>query len=135
MIENPEVIIDIQCEYIDAGSDIIYTCTFGGNRFKLDESGYGNRTVEINRRLAQLSREAAGEKAFVAGDLAPTGRFIEPLGDLAFEKCVDIYKEQVQGLLEGGVDLFVIETMMDIPEARAALLAVKESVICRYVSA
>jgi len=127
VLENPGVIIDIQKKYIDAGSDIIYTCTFGGNRAKLDESGNGNRTVEINRRLAQLSRQAAGGKAFVAGDLAPTGRFIEPLGDLSFEKCVDIYKEQIQGLLEGGVDLFVIETMMDIQEARAALLAVKES--------
>ncbi len=127
VIENPGAIIDIQRKYIDAGSDIIYTCTFGGNRIKLDESGHGNRTIEINRRLAQLSREAAGEKTLVAGDMAPTGRFIQPLGDLPFEKCVDIYKEQVQGLLEGGVDLFVIETMMDIQEARAALLAVKES--------
>ncbi len=127
VIENPGAIIDIQKKYVDAGSDIIYTCTFGGTRIKLDESGHGNRTVEINRRLAQLSREAAGGKALVAGDMAPTGRFIEPLGDLSFEKCVDTYKEQVQGLLEGGVDLFVIETMMDIQEARAALLAVRES--------
>ena len=127
VIEHPEVIVDIQKEYIDAGSDVIYTCTFGGTRIKLDEFGLGDNTVEINRRLAQLSREAAGENALVAGDMAPTGRFIEPLGDLSFEECVNIYKEQVRGLLEGGVDLFIIETMMDIQEARAALLAVKES--------
>lgn len=127
VIENPEVIIGIQKAYIDAGSDIVYTCTFGANRIKLEEFGLGNKTVEINRRLAQLSGEAASSGCLVAGDLSSTGRFIKPLGDMSFEECVNIYKEQVQGLLEGGVDLFVIETMLDIQEARAALLAVKES--------
>lgn len=126
-IENPGAIVDAQREYVDAGSDVIYTFTLGGTRIKLDEFGYGDRTVEINRRHAQLSREAAAGKAFVAGDIGPTGRFIEPLGDLTFEDCVNVYKEQVRGLLEGGVDLFIIETMLDIQEARAALLAVKES--------
>ncbi len=125
--ENPDVIKSIQNEYIKAGSNIIYTCTFGGNRIKLDEFGIGDRTVELNRCLAQYSKEAAGDKCLVAGDLASTGRFIKPLGDMDFEECVNIYKEQVKGLLEGGVDLFVIETMLDIQEARAALLAVKES--------
>lgn len=127
VLENPEVIKDIQKAYIDAGSDIVYTCTFGGNSAKLEEFGLGSRTVEINRRLAQLSKEVASGRCLVAGDIASTGRFIKPLGDLGFEECVNIYKEQVQGLLEGGVDLFVIETMLDIQEARAALLAVKES--------
>lgn len=127
VIEHPEVIIDVQKAYIDAGADIVYTCTFGGNRVKLDEFGLGEKTFEFNKRLAQLSRQAAGSKALVAGDIAPTGRFIKPFGDMLFEECVDAYKEQVEGLLEGGVDLFVIETMMDIQEARAALLAVKES--------
>ncbi len=127
VIENPNTIKQIQMAYIDAGSNIIYTCTFGGNRIKLEEFGLGNRTFEINRRLAQLSKEAAAGKSLVAGDIASTGRFIKPLGDMPFELCVDIYKEQVQGLLAGGVDLFVIETMLDIQEARAALLAVKES--------
>jgi len=127
VVENPAAIVDIQREYIDAGSDVIYTFSLGGTRTKLDEFGYGDKTVEINRHLAQLSQEAAAGKAFVAGDIGPTGSFIEPLGDLGFEECVNIYKEQVHGLLEGGVDLFIIETMMDIQEARAALLAVKES--------
>ncbi len=127
VIENPNAIKEIQKAYIDAGSNIIYTCTFGGNRVKLEEFGLGERTFEINQRLAQLSKETAAGKCLVAGDLASTGRFIKPLGDMSFEACVDIYKEQVQGLLAGGVDLFVIETMLDIQEARAALLAVKES--------
>ena len=127
VIENPDAIKQIQRAYIDAGSNVVYTCTFGGNRIKLGEFGLGDRTVEINRRLAQLSGEAASGQCLVAGDIASTGRFIKPLGDMPFEECVNAYKEQVKGLLEGGVDLFVIETMLDIQEARAALLAVKES--------
>ncbi len=125
--EHPEVIIDVQKEYIKSGSNAVFTCTFGGNRLKLEEFGLGHKTVELNRKLARISKEAAGDSAFVAGDLAPTGQFIRPLGDVPFEEMVDVYKEQVQGLLEGGVDFFVIETMMDLQEARAALLAVRES--------
>ncbi len=125
--ENPEMIKEIQRAYIEAGSDIVYSCTFGGNRIKLEEFGLGSQTVELNRKLARLSREAASPGRLVAGDIGSTGRFIEPLGDMSFEECVDIYKEQVKGLLEGRVDLFVIETMLDIQEARAAVLAVKES--------
>lgn len=127
VIENPKVILDVQRSYIEAGSNAIYTCTFGGNPIKLGEFGFEQRTVEINRKLAGLSREAAGGKAFVVGDLAPTGQFIRPFGEIPFEDIVNAFKLQVKGLLEGGVDFFVIETMMDIHEARAALLAVKES--------
>lgn len=126
-IENPHTIKEIQKAYIAAGSNIIYTCSFGGNPVKLGEFGLADKTFEINKRLAQLSKEAAGEACLVAGDIASTGRFIKPLGDMSFEEFVDLYKEQVKGLLAGGVDLFVIETMLDIQEARAALLAVKES--------
>ncbi len=127
VIDNPEVIRELQREYVEAGSDIICTCTFGANRIKLEERGLGNRTVELNKRLVHISREAASGKALVAGDMGSTGKFIKPLGDMTFEECVNIYKEQVKGLLEGGVDLFIVETMLDIQEARAALLAVKES--------
>jgi 5-methyltetrahydrofolate--homocysteine methyltransferase len=126
VLQNPESIIKIQKEYIESGSDIIYTCTLGGNRLKLKESGVED-TYRINRELAALSKKAAGGRAFVAGDIAPTGQLMEPFGMYTFEEIVDVYKEQVKGLLDGGVDLFVIETMMDIQEARAALLAVKET--------
>lgn len=127
VLDHPDVIVEVQKAYVEAGANTLYTCTFGGNRIKLDEFGFGDKVVEMNKKLAQLSREAAGPEGFVAGDLAPTGQFIKPLGELSFEQAVEIYKEQVQGLLEGGVDFFVIETMMDIQEARAALLAVKET--------
>lgn len=127
VLDNPDKLIEIQRDYLNAGSNVVYSFTFGGNRVKLDEYGMGQRVVEINREMACLSRKAVGKNAFVAGDLAPTGRFVMPFGDMPFDEAVDIYKEQVKGLLEGGVDFFVIETMMDIQEARAALLAVKES--------
>lgn len=126
-IENPDVVVDTQKEYIKAGSNVVYTCTLGGSRIKLSEFGLGDRTVEINRKQALLSRQAVGENGLVAGDIGPMGQFVRPFGDMPFEDAVNIFKEQVKGLLEGGVDFFVIETMMDIQEARAALIAVKES--------
>lgn len=126
ILENPEAIMETQQLYCAAGADIVYAPTFGGNRLKLEEFGLAGQCVAINRDLAKLSRRAAG-KGLVFGDLAPTGAFIKPVGNLEFEDAVNIYKEQVRGLLEGGVDGFVVETMMDIQEARCAVLAVKES--------
>lgn len=126
-MEHEEILKSVQQEYVEAGSDMIYTFTFGGNRLKLEEYGLGDRTYEINKALAKISKEVAGEKVKVVGDLAPTGVYMRPTGDYGFEDIVEAYKEQVRGLLDGGVDLFVIETMMDINEARAALLAVKET--------
>ena len=84
-----------------------------------------NRTAEYNRRLAALSQEAAAGRAWVAGDIAPTGLFLAPLGEASFEELVDIYTEQAAGLEEAGVDLYAIETMMTLSDARAAVLAVR----------
>jgi len=126
-VENEDILIKLQQEYIQAGSDIIFSFTFGGNPVKLEEFGLREKTFEINKKLAETSKKAAGNKALVAGDIAPTGHFPRPFGDMPFETMVSVFKEQVKGLLSGGVDLFVIETMMDIQEARAAVLAVKES--------
>jgi len=124
-LKNPDRLKIVHRDYLKAGSDMVYTCTFGANRFKLSE--YGQTDVQrINRDLAILAREAVGEDCLVAGDIGPTGRFVEPFGDVGFEEAVGVFKEQVRGLLEGGVDLFVIETMVDIQEARAALIAVRE---------
>lgn len=125
--EHPERVTGILREYIEAGSQVVYTPTLGGNRRKLAEFGLENKVVELNRRLAEITRLAVGESGLVAGDISLTGDYIEPFGEVPFAEAVEVYKEQVKGLLEGGVDLFVIETMMDIQEARAALLAVKES--------
>jgi len=127
ILDHPEAITSVQQAYRDAGSDLVYVPSFGGNRLKLGEFGLAENTVEINTRLAALSRQAVGNGTLVFGDLAPTGQFVFPFGELPFEDAVDIYKEQVNALLAGGVDGFVIETMMDLQEARAAVLAVKES--------
>jgi 5-methyltetrahydrofolate--homocysteine methyltransferase len=127
VLDNPEALITLQRGYFESGADAVLTFTFGGNGPKLAEYGLGGSVREINRRLAMVSREAAGKDGLVAGDISSTGRFIEPLGDLPFETAVGYYKEQAAGLVEGGVDLFVIETMIDLQEARAALIAVKET--------
>ncbi len=124
-IENREAVKDLQEKYISAGSDIIYTPTFGGNKCKLAEFGLEERAYEINFTLAAMSKQNAGS-VLVFGDIAPTGRFIEPFGDMPFEEAVILYKEQAKALYDGGVDGFVIETMLDIQEARAALIAVNE---------
>ena len=124
-LNNPAVIQSIHADYAKAGSDIIYTCTFGANRIKLAQYGV-KKPGEVNKGLAHLARKAVGKGVLVAGDIGPTGKFIQPFGKLDFEEAVDIFKEQARGLLEGGVDLFVIETMMDIQEARAALIALRE---------
>lgn len=124
-LENPQVLDQIHKDYQLAGSDIVYTCTFGANRYKLGQYGV-NDVKEVNRKLAVLARKAVGANTLVAGDIGPTGTFIEPFGSLGFEEAVKIFKEQVEGLCLGGVDLIVIETMLDIQEARAALIAVKE---------
>ncbi|MCP4403078.1 MAG: dihydropteroate synthase [bacterium] len=127
VVEHPESIIKVQREYVNAGADAVFSCTFGANRIKLEEFGLAEQTYEMNKRLTQISREAVGPDKLVIGDISATGRFVEPFGDLDFEEAVEVYKGQVRGLLDGGVDFFAIETMIDIQEMRAAVLAVKET--------
>ena len=125
--EHPQVMLELQKAYVEAGTQILYAPTFTANRIKLEEYALADRLEEINRAMVRISKEAAQGKAFVAGDLTMTGRQLYPTGDLMFEDLVDIYKEQIGAILKEGVDLFVIETMMSLQECRAALLAVKES--------
>jgi len=123
-LAHPEAVAEIHSAYREAGADIVYTSTFGANRLKMGLYHLSN-VHETNRRRAEIAVTAAGG-GLVAGDIGPTGHFVEPFGDVPFEDAVALFREQAQGLLEGGVDLFVIETMMDIQEARAALIAVRE---------
>ncbi len=124
--QNTELLIKTQSRYREAGSDILYTFTLGGNAIKLKEYGLSEETFEINRLLAVAAREAAGKGVWVAGDISSCGSLLAPFGEIQFEEAVESFKAQVRGLLAGGVDLFVIETMLDVQEARAALLAIKE---------
>jgi 5-methyltetrahydrofolate--homocysteine methyltransferase len=125
-LEHPNILLDVQRQYIEAGSQAIYTFTVGANPHKLAEFSLRHDVRRINAELAALSVKAAGGSAFVGGDLSSTGSFLAPLGDLEFGQVVDIYREQILALVEGGVDFIVIETMIDIQEARAAVIAAKE---------
>ena len=126
VLDHPEVMKQLQTEYMDAGSDIVYAPTFGANRVKLEENGLFNQVRSFNTRLTAISKDASGGRALIAGDLATTGKFLEPLGDMTFDDLYEVYREQAEALEESGVDLFVIETIMTAADARAALLAVHD---------
>ncbi|MCR4442428.1 MAG: homocysteine S-methyltransferase family protein [Peptococcaceae bacterium] len=125
MLAHPEEIKKIHCSYLEAGSQVIQTNTFGANRLKLGEYGASDKVALINKKAARLAREAAGKKAFVAGIVGPTGHFPAPLGDIEWSELVDVFGEQVTALAEGGVDFIFLETFSDLGEIRAALFAAK----------
>lgn len=124
--EHPDVIVRLQKEYVQAGTDILFAPTFTANRIKLEEYGLADELAAINRKMVELSRQAAGGKALVAGDITMTGRQLYPLGEMPFEELVEVYKEQAKVIAEAGADLFVVETMMSLQECRAAVLAIRE---------
>ncbi len=126
VLKDPGMVKKVHAAYIEAGSDIVTTNTFGANRPKLKEYGLEGRLREINVRAAQCAREEAG-RAFVAGGLGPTGSFVEPVGDMSFDTALAVYREQAEALKEGGVDLIIIETMMDIKEMRAAIIGARST--------
>ena len=125
VLSHPDSIGGIQRGYVGAGSRVVYAPTFGANRQKLEEHGIFNKVEEYNPRLVGLSRASAGDRAYVAGDMSPTGLFLRPVGQTPFEELVDIYTEQAAALESAGVDLFAVETMMTLSDARAAVLAIK----------
>ena len=130
ILEHPEVLLGLQMDYINAGSNIIYAPTFTCNRIKLEEYGLEDRLCEMNQSLVALSKEAVaktGYRAYVAGNLTMTGRQLYPIGRLTLEELIEVYKEQIRVLAAAGVDLLVVETMMSLAEARAALIAAKET--------
>lgn len=128
--ENREVMIGLQMEYIESGSDILYAPTFTGNRIKLAEFQLENELAALNQELAEISREAVRRcgkegKVFVSADLSMTGVQVRPVGPMDFEELVSVYKEQIEALKEH-VDLIVVETMMSLQECRAAVIAARE---------
>lgn len=127
VLEHPEVLQELQRRFVEAGSQLVLTPTFGANRARLARFGLENRVRELNLRLAALTREAVGSRALVAGDVSPSGQFCEPFGTLRFEELVELYAEQICALREAGADLIVAETMMGLDDARAAVLAAREA--------
>lgn len=126
-LEEPDKISKIHQLYLNHGADIIETNTFGACRIKLDHYGLGDQTEAINLKAAAIARSCAGTKAKVAGSVGPTGKLIYPLGELTFDEAYDAFYEQICALDKGGVDLILIETIIDIQEMRAALLSAKDA--------
>ncbi len=119
-LENPDAVSALYRAYVNAGADIILTNTFGGSSIKLERDHLQDQAVEINRAAARLARAVAGERAYVLGDIGPTGQLLQPMGSLTYEAAVGAFAEQAAALAEGGADAILIETMSDLTEAKAA---------------
>ena len=124
-LSNPNLVKQVHAEYLEAGAEVIETNTFGAHRFKLGPHGLEAQVGKINREGARIAREAVGEKGLVAGAMGPLGKPLEPIGSIRADEAQAAYREQAEGLLEGGVDVFVIETMPSLDQAKAALAAVR----------
>ena len=124
-ITHPEILADVALEYFRAGADIIQTNTFGGSSLKLSDFSLGERSKEINEAAARIVREVVQGSAFVSGSVGPTGKMLEPFGEIKYEEMLESFKIQIEGLVSGGADLICIETMTDINEALLAIEASK----------
>jgi methionine synthase I (cobalamin-dependent)/5,10-methylenetetrahydrofolate reductase len=124
-LSNPTMVERIHREYLDAGADVIETNTFGANRYKLKLHGLEDRLAEINRKGAEIARRAAGGGRLVAGSIGPLGIKIEPWGPTSFEEAAQAFAEQAEALMEGGVDLFSLETFADLNEIHQAMIGVR----------
>jgi methionine synthase / methylenetetrahydrofolate reductase(NADPH) len=122
----PDLVREVHEEYVRAGAEIVETNTYGATRHKLQQYSLENQLREINLSAARIAREAAGERAFVAGAIGPLGLRIEPYGPTSFDEAKEMFGEQIAALLEGGVDLFVLETFTDLTEIQQAIKAIKE---------
>ncbi|HEY0407682.1 MAG TPA: bifunctional homocysteine S-methyltransferase/methylenetetrahydrofolate reductase [Pyrinomonadaceae bacterium] len=125
-LTNPDLVREVHAEYVRAGADIIETNTFGATAHNLKQYGLEGSLRLINIAAARIAREAACERCHVAGAVGPLGLRIEPYGPTSFAEAKDLFKEQAAALLDGGVDLFVLETFSDISEMRQAIRAVRE---------
>jgi methionine synthase I (cobalamin-dependent) len=127
-VEHPERVMAVHRNYIEAGSQIVLSNSFGGNRFRLSEHGLGDRVHELNKAAAEILCKAideSGKEAFAAGSMGPTGGFLEPLGALSYGEVKEVYAIQAEALAQGGVDLFWIETFSAIDEIIAAIEGVQ----------
>ena len=125
-IQNPRLLEEIHYQYVQAGAHIIQTNTFGGNRCKLNEFGLADKVQEINGEAVRIARQAAREKALVAASIGPTGKLLHPIGDTDFDYLYQVFGEQAAACEKAGAHLISIETMTDIGEMRAALIAARQ---------
>ena len=132
-VEHPELVLEVAASYIEAGSSLIETNTFGGNRYKLEYYGLGDRVSELNKAGVEISRKAAGEENWVIASVGPTGK-MTLMGDVTEEDFYQVFKEQTIALAEGGADAIVIETMSALDEAISAVKAAKENTDLEIIS-
>lgn len=124
-VRQPDVVRDIHRDYVRAGAELIETNTFGANAFKLASYGLADDTEQLNTAAATLAREAAGRDVVVVGAIGPLGVRVEPFGELGLEEASDAFRQQVRGLIAGGVDGFILETFSDVHEIESAIAAVR----------
>jgi len=127
VVDAPEKVQELHRRFVEAGSEIVLTCSFGGTSLRFADERLAGRAVEVNRRAAELAREAVGGDVLVAGSLGPTGHLTEPLGPLTHDLAVATYAEQAQALADGGVDLLVLETFFSLDEGLWALEGIKSA--------
>jgi methionine synthase I (cobalamin-dependent) len=144
VVERPDQIRALHQGYVEAGSDLLLTCTFGGTRYRLAGHGLSDRVLEINRRAAELAREVAENRSaapgagevYVVGDMGPTGQLLKPLGTVTPEEVADAFAEQAGALAQGGADLLLVETLSDLGEAKAAIEGARRAtglpIICTF---
>ena len=126
-LEKPHVIQSIHRRYFEAGADVVLTNSFGGNRLKLEKKKKDREVLRINTRAAELAKTVAPPGKFVAGDIGPSGELIAPVGSYSCQELEEVFEEQAQALIAGGVDLIIIETMFSLQEASAALKGVRRA--------
>ncbi len=124
-INDPGAVERLQTEYIQAGADILLTNTFSANRMKLKAHGVEDEFERINRRAVEIARSVSKGR-LVFGDISSTGSFVQPLGEISFDQAYEIFKEQASVLIQARVDGIIIETMSDLKELKAAVLAVRD---------
>ena len=124
-LTEPDLVLGVHKEYVRAGADVIETNTFGANRIKLGSFGIADKLHAINEQAARIARQAAGDRAYVAGAIGPLGIRIEPWGKTGVDEARDYFREQAQALADGGVDVFILETFRDLNEIGAAIDAVR----------
>lgn len=131
-LTHEQEVFEIAQSYIDAGSDMIETNSFGGSRFKLEAYGLADKVYEINKAAAKISRKAAGPDRHVLGSIGPTGKMIV-MGDVTYEEFYEAFKQQAIALADGGADAIVVETMSDMEEAIAAVKAALDHTRCEVI--
>lgn len=134
ILAHPDVLLDLQKAFVQAGCSVLLAPTFGANPAKLAAYGLADQTEEFNRRLTALTKQAAGDAALVAGDVSPSGMLPAPMGDACFDDLLAIYDRQMAALRLAGVDLVLIETQMTLADARAALLCANARGLTAFVT-